>query len=89
MTGEMGFRGQFARQQFLAAHVRFGSKADIRARLSNVCFTPKSGHWNSVVACPLCAKSGHAVYSPPKLEIEQASSPIAAAPSELAFSARS
>jgi len=26
----MGFRGQFARQQSWAAHVRFGSKADIR-----------------------------------------------------------
>ena len=24
----------------------------------NVCFTPKSGHRNSVVECPLCAKSG-------------------------------
>jgi hypothetical protein len=50
----------FAQQQLAQAHVRFGSKTDIRARLSNVCFTPKSGH---------------AVYSPPKLEIEQASSP--------------
>jgi hypothetical protein len=27
-----------------AAHVRFGSKADIGGRLGNVCFTPKSGH---------------------------------------------
>ena len=25
----------------------------------NVRFTPNSGHWNSVVECPLCAKSGH------------------------------
>jgi len=24
----------------------------------NVRFTPKSGHWNSVVECPLCAISG-------------------------------
>jgi len=24
----------------------------------NVRFTPKSGHWNSIVECPLCAKSG-------------------------------
>ena len=40
--------------------VRFGSKADIGARLRDVRFTPKSGHWNSVVECPLCAKSGHA-----------------------------
>jgi hypothetical protein len=28
-TGGMGFRGQFARQQSRATHVRFGSKADI------------------------------------------------------------
>ena len=33
-------------------HVRFGSKADIQRRLTNVCFTPKSGHWFSVSACP-------------------------------------
>src|SRR5262249_43761094 len=26
----------------------------------NVRFTPKSGHWNAVVKCPLCAKSGRA-----------------------------
>ena len=25
----------------------------------NVRFTPKSGHWNSVVECPLCAISRH------------------------------
>src|SRR5262249_36525368 len=27
--------------------------------VGNVRFTPKSGHWNSVASCPLCAKSGH------------------------------
>ena len=27
-------------------------------RPRDVCFTPKSGHWNSVAECPLCAKSG-------------------------------
>ena len=26
--------------------------ADIQRRLTNVCFTPKSGHWFSVSACP-------------------------------------
>src|SRR6516165_5416023 len=26
---------------------------------TDVRFTPESGHWNSVVECPLCAKSGH------------------------------
>jgi len=35
---------QFARQQFRAAHVRFGSEADIQPCLSDVRFTPKSGH---------------------------------------------
>jgi len=38
-------------------NVRFGSKADIPLRLADVRFTPKSGHWNSVVECLLCAKS--------------------------------
>src|SRR5262249_60005381 len=28
----------------------------------NVRFTPKSGHWLSVLGCPLCAKSGHSGY---------------------------
>ena len=36
-----------------------GSKADIGVSPRNVCFTPKSGHWNSAAKCPLCAKSGH------------------------------
>ena len=35
------------------------SKADIDECLGHVRFTPKSGHRNSVVECPLCAKSGH------------------------------
>jgi hypothetical protein len=39
-------------------HVRFGSKADILGGLPDVRFTPKSGHRNSVVGCPLCAISG-------------------------------
>jgi hypothetical protein len=42
-----------------AADVRFGSKADIGVSPRNVCFTPKSGHWNSLAGCLLCAKSGH------------------------------
>src|SRR5262249_55674118 len=41
------------------AHVRFGSKADIQPQKRDVRFTPKSGHWLSVLGCPLCAKSGH------------------------------
>ena len=43
-TGEMGFRGQFAGQQSQPDDVRFGSKADIAASPTNVCFTPESGH---------------------------------------------
>ena len=39
-------------------NVRFGSKADIVACPMNVRFTPRSGRRNSVVECPLCAKSG-------------------------------
>ena len=57
-TCEMGFRGQFAQQQSWAAHVRFGSKADIEASPPDVCFTSESGHRLSEGACPLCAKSG-------------------------------
>jgi hypothetical protein len=30
-ASEIGFRGRFAQQQSWAAHVRFGSKADIEA----------------------------------------------------------
>ena len=41
------------------ANLRFGSKADIGEAETDVRFTPKSGHRNSVVECPLCAKSGH------------------------------
>jgi hypothetical protein len=38
-TGEMGFSAQFAWQQTRAAHVRFGSKADIaRTRLVARCW---------------------------------------------------
>ena len=37
------------------------SEADIDECLGHVRFTPESGHWNSVVECLLCAKSGHSV----------------------------
>src|SRR3974377_238154 len=36
-----------------------GYGAHSGARPINVCFTPKSGHWLSVSACALCAKSRH------------------------------
>ena len=51
-TGEMGFRGQFARQQSETLDVRFGSKADIDACPSDVRVTPKSGHRLSALGCP-------------------------------------
>ena len=57
-ASEMGFRGRFAQQQSWAAHVRFGSKADIAEYETNVRFTPKSGHSLRRPSCPLCAKSG-------------------------------
>ena len=44
----MGFKGQFAQQQSEVTHVRFGSKADIASRPSDVRFTPKSGHQDCV-----------------------------------------
>jgi hypothetical protein len=56
---EMGFGGQFARQQSQAGHVRFGSKADIAAHFCNVRFTSKSGHCRVRVRCPLSARSGN------------------------------
>ena len=40
-------------------NVRFGSKADIAERETNVRFTPKSGHRLSLSECALCAKSRH------------------------------
>src|SRR5262249_38534028 len=40
-------------------HVRFGSKADIRAAKSHVRFTPESGHVRCSSRCPLWAKGGH------------------------------
>jgi hypothetical protein len=41
-----------------AAHVRFGSGADITRLFSYVRFTPKSGQTAEVPGRPLCAKSG-------------------------------
>ena len=35
----------------LVLNVRFGSKADIQPPPTDVRFTPKSGHWNSVPKC--------------------------------------
>jgi hypothetical protein len=42
----------------LISHVRFGSKADIRQYLSDVRFTPNSGHSSVRLGCPLSARSG-------------------------------
>ena len=43
----------------LPLNVRYGSLADIRARLRHVRFTPDSGHSSVPVGCPKSAKSGH------------------------------
>ena len=56
---EMGFRGQFALQKSVIAHVRLGSKADIVGYPRDVRFTPNSGHQSDMPQCPLCAKSRH------------------------------
>ena len=42
----------------VSGNVRFGSKADIGACVQDVRFTPKSGHSQRRVRCPLSAKSG-------------------------------
>jgi hypothetical protein len=39
-------------------NVRFGSKADMRLLNYDVRFTPKSGHRQARLGCPLCAISG-------------------------------
>jgi hypothetical protein len=57
-TGEMGFRGQFARQQSRAAHVRFGSLAAAPADGGHVRFTPESCRGCRRPARQLRAKSG-------------------------------
>jgi hypothetical protein len=40
------------REQLAGAHVRFGSLADIATCLSNVRFTPNSGHQLASIQCP-------------------------------------
>jgi hypothetical protein len=42
-----------------AAHVRFGSEADIASAPRHVRFTPESGHQLSALGCPLCANRRH------------------------------
>jgi len=44
MVGGIGPTVSFAWQLFSGSNVRFGSEADIGVRLSDVRFTPKSGH---------------------------------------------
>jgi len=56
-TCGMGSDGHFAWQQSPRPNVRFGSKADIGAYTRHVRFTPKSGHWLSVLGCPLVPKA--------------------------------
>ena len=58
MIDEIGADRHFAWQQSLGPNVRFGSLADIEAPPSDVRFTPRSGHWNSVSKCPLCGDKG-------------------------------
>jgi hypothetical protein len=46
-------------EQWVGAHVRFGSYADILQRNRHVRFTPESRHVRCNSTCLLCAKSGH------------------------------
>ena len=52
-------------RSYIAADVRFGSKADICSAKRHVRFTPNSGHLQRTSPCPLCANSGHHA-APPK-----------------------
>src|SRR5215469_3730809 len=51
--------GHSAKQQFSKVHVRFGSKADIAECLTDVRYSPESRHRETLLECPLSAKSGH------------------------------
>jgi hypothetical protein len=54
----MGFRGQFALHQALAADVRFGSKADVTLLNFDVRSTLESRHSSALSRCPFRANSG-------------------------------
>ena len=55
----IGAETGFGMQHDLLADVRFGSKADMGPRISDVCFTPESGRQAAGLQCPLSANSGH------------------------------
>src|ERR1700756_1362654 len=59
----MGKETRFAARQFLAAHVRFGSGADIVRASADFRFAPKSGHSPTQSGCLLWATSGHGAVS--------------------------
>jgi hypothetical protein len=48
-TGEMGFRGQFARQQSWATHVRYGSKAELEDLRAGINHHRREGLCNKIV----------------------------------------
>ena len=54
-------------------NVRFGSLADIAARLRHVRFTPESGHAQRQHQCPLSANSRRGAASKPRLVVKRAS----------------
>jgi hypothetical protein len=59
MTGEMGQRDHLHRNNFLGAHVRYGSKATISGYPRDVRFTPNSDRLLRCREMTLCAKSRH------------------------------
>jgi hypothetical protein len=58
VAGEMSALGQKRTLRRVQTMSALPPKADISAFLSDVRFTPKSGHWRSEFRCPLCANSG-------------------------------
>jgi hypothetical protein len=49
--------GRLVQHRACDGHVRFGSKADICAAKSHVRFTPESGHFRSLLECPLAIRA--------------------------------
>jgi hypothetical protein len=55
-SAQRRFSAKVAPQQICATDVSFGSEADILERLSDVCFTPESGHPSAKQECGLCGR---------------------------------
>jgi hypothetical protein len=58
-TDEMGCKRSICAAPILSYSCRFGSKADMAAHPVDVRYSPKSGHWQARMGCPLSVKSRH------------------------------